>query len=198
MIIEPNFIISRETYEKCKKFAEESVATSIDKYAHRNQLNAGKISQDIRNGKIAEQEVYNKIIPFLPGLTEPDYNIYEKNNKSWDPDLKDNSSNIKIAVKSQDITSSQLYGESYVFQIGNGKYDCDTGIFGKDIDPNHYVALVQLNVAKRTGFIRGIVKVQWLHEKKLFKPMQKQNLQNNKLAVYNENLEQYKDELWQL
>jgi len=60
------------------------------------------------------------------------------------------------------------------------------------------VAFVALNVPKRFGIIKALVKVQWLHDKKLFKEMKKQSLRGNKVAVYYEDLEKYSEELWQL
>lgn len=198
-IKDPKFVISQEVFDKCVQFGTASAHTSTDKYARRNQSDPYKIAKDIRNGKIAEEMVYQKVSDEYPELSKPDFNIYDKKNKSWDPDLKDTESKLRIAVKSQDIESALHFGESWVFQFGNGgKYDCDTGIFGKEIDPNHYVSFVLLNVAKRVGSLRAIVKVQWLHDKKLFKAMQKQSLQGNKVAVYYEDLIKHENELWQL
>ena len=194
-----NFIISKEIFDKCSQFAKDSVSTSSDKYARRNQFDIEKIIKDIRNGKIAEEVVYNQLISILPGLTSPDYKIYDKKDKSWEPDLKDSESNMRIAVKSQDLESEQSFSRSWVFQFGfGGKYDCDNGIFGKALDDKHYVSFVSLNVPKRTAIIRAIVKVTWLHDQKLFKEMQKQSLRGNKLAVYYEDLERFPDQLWQL
>lgn len=198
MPIESKFIITPEIYDQCSKFATDSVATSADKYARRNQLDIEKIKKDIRNGKIGEEVVWESLLRKYPGLTGPDYKIYSKKDKSWDPDLRDILSNMRLGVKSQDIESSLSFGESWVFQYGNGgKYDCDSGVF-KDSDPNHYIAFVALNVPKRKGEIRAIVKIQWLHDKKLFKEMKKASLRGNKLAVYYDDLERFKDELWQL
>ena len=194
-----NFIISKEIFDKCSQFAKASVSTSSDKYARRNQFDIEKIAKDIRNGKIAEEIVYNQVSSVIPGLTSPDYNIYDKKDKSWDPDLKDSQSSLRLAVKSQDIESEQSFDRSWVFQFGNGgKYDCDTGIFGKNLDDNHYVSFVSLNIPKRTGIIRAVVKVNWLHDRKLFKEMKKQSLRGNKVAVYYEDLDLYQKELFQL
>lgn len=196
--IDPQFVISEEILSKCLSFAKSSVGTSSDKYARRNQFDLEKIIKDIRNGKVGEEMVYAKVSTIYPELSKPDHNIYDKKDKSWAPDLHDDASNLRLAVKSQDIESALAFGESWVFQFNDGKkYDCDTGIF-KDSDPNHYVAFVALNIPKRNGIIKGIVKVQWLHERKLFKEMRKQNLRGNKVAVYYEDLERFKDELWQL
>lgn len=192
------FVITKDIFDKCTQFAKNSVTTSSDKYARRNQFDIDKIIKDIRNGKIAEEIVFLQVSSVVPGLTPPDYNIYDKKNKSWDPDLKDSNSNLHLAVKSQDIESEQSFSRSWVFQYGNGgKFDCDTGIFGKNND-NHYISFVSLNVPKRTGIIRALVKVNWLHNNKLFKEMKKQSLRGNKVAVYYEDLEKYSKDLWQL
>jgi hypothetical protein len=195
----PQFIISPEMLNKCAEFAQASIDTNANRYAHRNQFNVSKIKDDIRNGKVSEFGVYEVLSQALPDLTLPDCQVYAKKDKSWDPDLKSPSSEIRLAVKSQDINSEINYGRSWVFQYNQNKnYDCDTGIFGKKLDPNYYVCFVSLNVPKRTGELRAVVRVQWLHEKKLFKPMKKLNLQGNKLAVYYSDLEQHLEELWQL
>jgi hypothetical protein len=190
------YLITEEMYKKCQKFAEDSVGTSIDKYARRNQFDVEKITKDIRNGKIGEEGTYQVLLDKLPNLVSPDYNIYDKKNKSWASDMHE-PSGIKIAVKSQDIDSAIAYGDSWVFQIGNGKYDCDTAVF-KEIDPNYYVVFNSLNVPKRHGTIRAIVKIQWLHDNKLFKEMKIHQLRNNKVAVYLSDLEKYSDQLWQI
>lgn len=185
-------------FTKCGNFARSSVSTSTDKYARRNQFDVEKIAKDIRNGKIGEEAVYEKLLESLPDLSKPDHNIYLKGDKSWDPDLKAMESGVRVAVKSQDIESSINFGESWVFQYGmGGKYDCDTGVF-KEVDDKHYVAFVALNVPKRRGELRAVVKIQWLHDKKLFKEMKKQSLRGNKLAVYYDDLIKFKEELWQL
>ncbi len=194
---DPKFLISDDIFNKCTDFSKASVGTSTDRYARRNQFDVEKIARDIRNGKIGEEGVYEKMVSRFPKLSQPDHNIYEKKSKNWAPDLKD-VSGTRIAVKSQDIESAISFGESWVFQFGNGgKYDCDTGVF-KETDPNHYVAFVALNTPKRFGTIRAIVKIQWLHDKKLFKEMKKKNLRGNKVAVYYDDLIQLPNELWQL
>jgi hypothetical protein len=197
-IIEPQFIISEDILTKCLDFAKNSVNTSKDKYARRNQFDVEKIVKDIRNGKVGEEAVYEKVSALYPALSKPDHQIYSKKDKSWSPDLIDSATGTHLAVKSQDIESAINFGESWVFQFNQNKnYDRDTGIFNNTND-KHYVVFVALNVPKRVGSIRAIVKVQWLHDNNLFKPMKKQILQNNKLAVYMDDLEKHKEELWQL
>lgn len=191
------YIISDDMYAKCEKFAQDSVLTSADKYARRNQSNIEKIKKDIRNGKIGEYGTHSVLLEKLPDLSEPDISIFDKSQKSWDPDLK-SPSGIIVAVKSQDIESAINYGDSWVFQYNNGaNYDCDTGVF-KEVDENHYVAFNSLNVPKRFGTIRAVVKIKWLHKNNLFKPMKVHQLRGNKVAVYLEDLEKFQEELFQL
>ena len=199
MLKDPKFIFSEDILDKCIKFAQDSVGTNAGKYASRNQFNPEKIKNDIKTGKLGEEVVYNKLSELYPNLTKPDYTIYAKKDKSWDPDLKDAASKLRFGVKTQDLKSELAYGCSWVFQCRMGaKYDCDTGVFGKDIDPNHYVCFVSLNAPKRFGVIKAIVKIQWLHDKKMFKEMRQEYLRGNKVAVYYEDLERYPKELYQL
>jgi len=195
-----NIIITQDMITKCAGFASASVNSSADQYARRNQYNVKKIEKDIKVGKIGEECVYNYLVEKFPTLTKPDHNIYSKENKSWDTDLKDLDSDIRISVKTQDIEASYSWGESWVFQ-GNFnskvKTDYDKEVF-ENKNPNHYVAFVLLNVPKRVAIIKAIVKIDWLHENDLFKLMQKQSLQGNKSAVYFEDLEKYSDQLFQL
>jgi hypothetical protein len=189
--------ISEDLIDKAIEFADKSVESNKDRYARRNQTDVDKIIQDIRVGKIGEEIVYNHLISKIPNLSKPDYNIYDKFNKSWDSDLKDGDSSIKIGVKSQNIFSANLYGVSWVFQFNNNKnFDCDKEVFKEESD-NNFIAFVSLNIPKRNAEVRGIVKTQFLHDNKLFKDMKKEQLKGNKVAVYWEDLEKL-DNLFQL
>jgi hypothetical protein len=190
--------ITEETFLRCQAFADASVGSNAPKYAKRNQFNVEKISQDIRTGKLGEEIVYQALVSQFPKLSKPDHAIYTGKQKSWAPDLSDPESGIVIGVKTQEIKSETKYGRSWVFQYRAGKaYDVDKGIFG-DKDDKHYVAFVSINSEKRIGELRGIVRVSWLHEKNLFKPMKLQHLQSNKMAVYYSDLATYGKQLWQL
>lgn len=188
--------IHEDIVDRAIEFSEASVSSNANKYARRNQNDIEKIKQDIKIGRIGEEIVYLSLKDKFSDISKPDYTIYDAKDKSWDPDLKTN--NIKIAVKSQDIRSDLQFGTSWVFQFNNNKsYDCDKEIF-KETNDNQYVAMVSLNVPKRQAEIKAIVKVSWLHEKKLFKDMKQEYLKGNKLAVYYEDLLNFKEDLFQL
>ena len=119
------YTVSDEMYAKCEKFAQDSVLTSADKYARRNQSNIEKIKKDIRNGKIGEYGTHSVLLGKLPNLSEPDISIFDKTQKSWAPDLN-SPSGIRVAVKSQDIESSINYGDSWVTTVS---YIVNTSLF---------------------------------------------------------------------
>ena len=105
---------NEDQYKLILDFAKNSVQTSINEYARRNQKNVDKIIQDIIIGKTAEYAVYNYIKSKGKNCSEPDIKIYQKNEKSFDADLYSN--NNKIHVKAQSISSSMAFGESWSFQ----------------------------------------------------------------------------------
>ena len=130
--------ITPEILEKCDKFAQDSAPTNMSALSRRGQSNPEAIKRQIKSGKIAEVLVHLEASKDFPKLSEPDFNIYTKKDKSWDPDLKDTASSVRLAVKSQEVEQALQYHESWVFQFNDGKkFDCDTEIIGKDLDPNH-------------------------------------------------------------
>lgn len=192
------FVISQQTVDKCFKFAKESVSSSEDKYANRNQFDIDKIIKDIRNGKIAEEQTFLHLKNKYNSLTKPDYNIYDKYNKNWDPDLKCNE--FKLAVKSQDYDSALIFGTSWVFQFNNNNsFDCDKQIFktSEEDDKKHFVSFVSLSVPFRKGEFKAFVSVNWLKKNNLFKEMKKKSLRGNKVAVYYEDIQKFEN-IWQI
>lgn len=200
------FILTPEIISKCEQFARASAPTNMSALNRRGQSNPEAIIRQIKTGKSGEVCVHEIVSKDYPNLSEPDFNVYEKKDKSWSPDLQDLVTGFRLGVKSQEMESALQYYESWVFQFNDGKkFDCDTEVFGNDLDPNHYVTFVLVNTPKKVSQIRAIVKVQWLHDKELFQPMalQKFKSTNNKLAVYYDHPEynsliKYADELWQL
>ena len=105
--------IKLDDYLKCVQFAHDSIETNLDAYARRNQKRIHKILNDIIIGKIAEFGVH-KYLMTKNHLNEPDLKVYNKNEKSFDADLK--FLNYNIHVKSQSIEQSEKYGISWSFQ----------------------------------------------------------------------------------
>jgi hypothetical protein len=191
----PNNIveIKNKWIKDAEIFGEGSISTNIGIYAKRNQGNIEKGKLDNRNGKIGEMVVHSYLLSTFPDLTEPDFAIYTSRNKSWAKDLYSETTNKKFGVKSQTIESAKKYNESWVFQ------NEDTGIHGKKdkSDDDNFIVFVLLDLKEKLGYIRAVVKVKWLHENGLFKPMKLAHLVSKK-AVYFDDLKKYKKELWQV
>jgi hypothetical protein len=187
-------IFTPEDIKKCTEFSEQ-VDTSL--YAKRNQWDANKRVIDSRIGKLGELVVYYNLIEKYPDITYPDFKIYPAKQKSWDFDLK--SSTFNLHVKSQETLQGTKFGESWIFQVGNGKNrHYDKEIFDR-ISPNQYVAFVKVNLLTKEGEVRAIVSLDMLHENKLFAPPVLEKLQKaNKLAVYYKDLQKTLENLWQL
>lgn len=188
------YFFSQEELDVCKNFSE-SVDTSH--YSKRGQNNEQKRQKDAFVGKLGEYAVYNSLKGKILNIVEPDVQVYAAKQKSWDFDLKGDG--VNLHVKTQDIEQGEKYGVSWIFQYGNGKNQhYDKEIFDK-ITPNQYIAFVSLSLKENFALIRAIVKLDFLHDKKLFGLPKLEHLQKaNKKAVYLKDIERYPSELNQL
>lgn len=160
---------NQELFDKCKQFAEQSLDSSVDQYAHRGQDPAKHYRMIIQltNGKLGEELDYHTFLPYFPNLTQPDYQIYSKQDKSWDPDLVDATANIRLAVKTKDKRDADQWGPSWIFE------KTDRKIFGakldnQNLDPYQYVCLNVVDPIAKQGRVLACVKLRWLHDNNLF------------------------------
>lgn len=188
------YSFSQEELDICKKFSE-SVDTSH--YSKRGQNNEQKRQKDALVGKLGEFAVFQSLKGKVPNITEPDVQVYSAKQKSWDFDIKGDG--INLHVKTQDIEQGEKYGVSWIFQYGNGKNQhYDKEIFD-NLTPNQYIAFVSLSLKDSLAIIRAIVKLEFLHDRKLFGLPKLEHLQKaNKKAVYLKDIERYSDQLFQL
>jgi hypothetical protein len=185
----------------CKDFAKASLPTSVDQYARRGQDPSKYYRQVIQltNGKLGEELAYATYFPYYPDLSKPDYKIYGKKDKSWDPDLSDWLSGIRIAVKTKDARDAKEWGASWIFE------KTDKKIFGnklnnQDLDPNQYVCMVIVDQTNRKGEVSACINLQWLHDNNLFEKPDRDYL-GTKLTVRLDSMMKIiknPDELWQL
>ncbi|NBU99643.1 MAG: hypothetical protein EBS19_15780, partial [Spirochaetia bacterium] len=166
-------------------------------YAKRSQFDSEKRKQDQVVGKLGEIATYNALKEKYNDLSSVDFLIYEKNQKSWDFDLKAN--NINLHTKSQNIVQSKKYGQSWIFQKGNGvNRHYDKEVFDR-ISPNQYVSFVLVDLNKYEAEIKAIVSLDFLHKKDLFKlPVLERLRLSNKVAVYYDDIKEYPTQLWVL
>lgn len=174
-----NYTFTEEEINKCKEFSEK-IDTSF--YAKRNQFNNEKRKKDQLIGKLGEILSYNYLKNKISDISYPDFNIYEKKNKSWDFDMKSSSHNIH--VKSQDIEQAKRYGESWIFQAGDKQKGYDKEIFDR-LSKNQFVSFCIIDIKNNCGTIKSIVNVDFIHENSFFKLPKLEWLQQmNKKAVY--------------
>lgn len=163
--LDPNLVA------KCRKFAEDSIGTNIDVIASRGQdpEEIERILSQLTHGKVGEEVTYTVFVPYYPQLSKPDHNIYQKKDKSWEEDLIDGASPIRIAVKTKKMEDARRWGASWIFELSDRK------IFGKkldckNLDPNQYVSMVVVDLEKMEASVEACVNLQWIHDNDLFGP----------------------------
>lgn len=188
-------------FDKCQQFAQQSLGSSVDQYARRGQDPSKyyRMIIQLTNGKLGEELDYNTFLPYYPNLTKPDYQIYEKKDKSWEEDLIDPVANVRLAVKTKDKRDADQWGPSWIFE------KTDRKIFGskldnQNLDLHQYVCLNVVDNIKLQGRVLACVNLQWLHDKKLFEKPDRDYL-GTKLTVRFDSMLKVisnSDELWQL
>lgn len=168
--------LNSQDVTKCEKFASE---INTDFYNSRNQFNSKKRLKDQVIGKLGEIAVYKYLFTNNKELSYPDFEIYTVKRKSWSPDLISSKNNFLI--KSQDINQAAKFSPSWMFQLG------DKHVF-KEFSEKDLVCFVLVDLDKREAEIKAIIKLEELHNKKLFKEPKLDYLKNNKRAVYFEDL----------
>lgn len=112
-------IIYEAVIKKASEFAEKVTATTD--YSDSNQFNLIKIKEDHFISKIGEEAVKAVFEKFGMKVQGPDYTVYEKDRKSWAPDLY--IDNKELAVKTQKKTAADRYGLSWTFQFSELRKD---------------------------------------------------------------------------
>lgn len=174
-------IFTQDIMLRVNEFAD-AIDTSF--YATRNQFDNKKRKRDQITGKLGEFAVYLFLKDKYPDLTEPDCNIYEKKNKTWDFDLK--AKDINIHVKTQDYASSLKYSLSWTFQKN------DKEIFKSNSD-NQYVAFVSADIDKKFALVKSVLRLDTLHKCNMFKEPKLPQLRATKVVVYFSDIEPLED-----
>jgi hypothetical protein len=185
---------TQEEIDQVTEFANK-IDTSY--YANRSQFDNEKRKQDQIVGKLGEVATYNVLKAKYPTLSPVDFTIYSKKEKSWDFDLK--ADGICVHVKSQNFIQSKKYGESWIFQKGNGvNRNYDKEIFDR-LTPNQYVSFVSVDLENKKATIKAIVELDFLHKKDLFKlPVLEKLRVANKMAIYFKDMQEFTTKLWAL
>jgi hypothetical protein len=190
---------SQELLEKCKNFSKEYIISSKDELARRGQSNLMLITSQSILGKLGEELVYATYAPYFPNLSKPDYQIYDKRYKSWEPDLVDNLTGIKFEVKSKDRYYADKYRPSWTFAKNDRK------IFGskldsQDLDTSQFICMTVIDTKLLCGRLLSCVNLQWLHDKNLFEELDHKELTTKLTVRFDSMIKVVKtqNELWQL
>lgn len=187
--------------QQCKQFAQDSLGSSVDQYARRGQDPSKyyRMIIQLTNGKLGEELDYNTFVAYYPNLTKPDYQIYEKKDKSWEEDLIDTTANIRLAVKTKDKIDADRWGPSWIFEKTDRKI-FGTKLDNKNLDQNQFVCLNVVDQQNKKGQVLACVKLQWIHDNNLFEKPDRDYLGTKLTVRYDSMLKIIKsqEELWQL
>jgi hypothetical protein len=197
--LDPNLVA------KCRKFAEDSIDTNIDAIAFRGQdpEKTERILNQITHGKVGEEATYNVYSHYYPQLSQPDHQVYQKKDKSWEEDLIDTASDIRIGVKTKRAQDAKEWGASWIFELTDKKI-FGSKLDGQNLDPRQYVSLVVVDLDNMVATVEACVHLQWLHDNDLFGPPDRDYL-DTKLTVRLDRLQWWlkrkgltAEDLWQL
>lgn len=160
---------SRLTLKKCKDFAIEVYDTNKDEYIRRGQKDRGRTIIQIMNGKLLELHGYEVFKSEIPDLTPPNFDIQDKKNKSWEPDMCSKTVPISLALKAKDSIDAELWTPSWIFGT-NDREIFGPKLDGKNLDPNQYVCMGMVDSTCRECWFVACVNLLWIHEWKLFAP----------------------------
>lgn len=183
-------ILSAMEILQCEQFALDSIDTHLRHYQRRGQTNKEKILRDITVGKMGELALYiylSKSVSFAS--TAPDFEIHKGGRKRFGADLflTQGGEQYPVHIKTQDKSSSDKYGDSWLFQWGGAGLGHTDKIF-KSYDPKELFAAC--NVNGQNVVILGIWHLKDLFENDLFKEPRLQWFKNTKKALYLKDIEE--------
>ena len=137
-------------WQKCQAYAEAEISSVTTSRRQRGQGNPSRIKHQAAVGKFGEILACDYLQFYGHACTEPDFQIYSNQDKSWESDLF--VGKHKIACKTQDSASARRYGQSFVFQKGgHGRGHTDPVLQ----DQESLCMFVMLNLKNCTCDVRG-------------------------------------------
>lgn len=177
---------------RCRDFATRSVGTNVDQYRRRNQTDPKVIERQIFVGKLGEVAAVEWLKRRGYEPTEPDFEIYPANRKSYAADLRVVSQ--PIHVKSQEKSAADRFGLSWTFQYG-GSTGSDREIFCAEPKGSVIFTMVDGHAVH----IYGAPLAKTLRDRDLFRDPALPRLRGIKTVVYYKDFEQLSsDERWSL
>ncbi len=160
-------------FEKCAKFADDVLESNKDLYSYRGESNVMKMKEDNIYGKLGEIAAYKYMKKRGFDVNKPDFEIYERVNKSYGADLITKCGK-NIHVKSQGFKSMMRYGASWLLQ----KNDKIT----RNPTEDDYILMVSINANEAD--VLGVVRVLDLIDNELFEEPKVARYARTKKALY--------------
>lgn len=156
--------------QRCRVFADEVISTNKDHYAKRGQNKTERIKAQIIEGKKAEIGVHAILCAHYAQLSPPDFQVYGKRGKSYDPDLTSDS--FDFHIKTQSREQEKEFGASWIFQRNDPLV----------ATPNSRDVLVLTTVDDHLVEVRGIQKARVVAG--CYEPLAVSFLNRTKCALY--------------
>ena len=133
---------------------------------------------DIVVGALAELAVYRFLKEQGIKTNRPDFKIYEKGQKSFNPDLTDGTRHFH--VKGQSISSAKRYGNSWLMQRSDK--------LTKEPTRYHYIVPTEVNLRTNEVIIFGVISFTALHHNQCFMDCKLEQFNRTKTAIYLDSL----------
>lgn len=180
---------SPDDVARCKGFSYNN-GYGVSEYCRRGCVLEEKVRHDIYSGKLAELVACNTLKLVGLNVTDPDFEIYPVEQKSFDPDLRVKADNKGIHVKSCDLSNSftrSLGTASWIFNQRDsyGAGGLDFHCLGEaSATSDELVCFVVVNTEAGWGSVSFLVAVKSLHEHKLYARPVMESKKLTKVAVY--------------
>ena len=179
--------MSDQDLSTCRIFAEN---IDIENYQKRNQYNEENVRYQHFVGKVGEFLVRRKLDRYIT-LSDPDCEIYDKDRKTWDSDLRGGNICIQVKTIDWDRYSENKWEPSWVIQkqeIGS-HYGMDKEIYDNTTDERKMIAFVWIRKYNGIqGKIKSLIPIPFLHKYNLLKDPFIKRMIGIKEAVYYKDL----------
>lgn len=186
--------LTAEDRTKVEEFATKIDATVRKIYENRNgqhyNRNPKRLHEQQVGAKLTEIAVHRHITSLGLQCSEPDFNIYEKRDKNFSPDMK-LSDGSPIHVKSQEPHVASRHGISWMVE------KTDKEVY---INTTGYMALCLVSLEHNTVRLLGLPKTSFLKDKGILYGQPKaEYLRETKATIYYDELSsQDANDVWAL
>ena len=178
--------LPEKSKEVAAQFAKKVIDSNLEEYERRGQSNFSKILDQIIQGKIAEIAVAKFYSSIGFPVSMPDFKVYPKGGKSFDSDLdmRYDSQNYFLHIKSISSSASSTFGLSWIFQRSDPLYFAPASTNFT----NHRIGLTEVvnsNLVRYFGLVTPQILASNSEELKI------ETLRKTKVALYHEGVSEH-------